>query len=96
MMNSWTVSNSEVLVQTADNTIAAGGEIGVGASVLTSKWVTALQWAMLARIPTLWVTAPRASSTSLVMSIDEDLGLNDITEAGDTVRFESVESLDTT
>ena len=52
--------------------------LGLVASALTSsKWVTALQWVMLALIPTPWVTAPQASLTSLVTSIDDDLNLDE-------------------
>ena len=63
----WTLSNSKSPFQQLTIHFLQMVGLGLVASVLTSsKWAAALPWVMLARIPTLWVTAPRASLTSLV------------------------------
>ena len=91
----WTLSNSEVLVQTADNTLSADGEIGVGS--IGVDFIEMGSGIAMGNAGSDTYTVGDGTSGIINelghVTIDEDLGLHEITEAGDTVKFESVESL---
>ena len=91
----WTLSNSEVLVQTADNTLSADGEIGVGS--IGVDFIEKGSGIAMGNAGSDTYTVGDGTSGIINelghVTIDEDLGLHEITEAGDTVKFESVESL---
>ena len=91
----WTLSNTEVLVQTAENTVSADGEIGVGS--IGVDFIEMGDGIAMGNAGSDTYTVGDGTSGIINelghVTIDEDLDLDVITEAGDTVRFESVESL---
>lgn len=90
------MSAAEVLVQTAENTLDAGGEIGVGS--VGVDFIEMGNGIAMGNAGSDTYTVGNGDSGMVNelghVTIDDDLELDDLDEAGDTVVFESVESID--